>query len=25
MKSYKGLMDNIPYPGHKFSDGTRPF
>ena len=25
MKSYKGLMENIPYPGHKCSDGTSPF
>ena len=25
MKSYKGLMGNIPYPGHKCSDGTSPF
>jgi len=23
--SYKGLMENIPYPGHKCSDGTSPF
>ena len=22
MKTYKGLMENIPYPGHKCSDGT---
>jgi len=25
MKSYKGLMENIPYPWHKCSDGTSPF
>jgi len=25
MQSYKGLMENIPYPGHKCSDGTSPF
>jgi len=25
MKSYKGLMENIHYPGHKCSDGTSPF
>jgi len=25
MKSYKGLMENIPYPGHKCSDGTNIF
>jgi len=25
MKSYKGLMENIPYPRHKCSDGTSPF
>jgi len=25
MKSYKGLMENIPYPEHKCSDGTSPF
>jgi len=25
MKSYKGLMKNIPYPRHKCSDGTSPF
>ena len=25
MKSYKGLRENIPYPGHKCSDGTSPF
>jgi len=25
MKSYKGLMENIPYPGYKCSDGTSPF
>ena len=24
-KIYKGLMENIPYPGHKCSDGTSPF
>jgi len=24
-KSYKGLMENIPYPGHKCSKGTSPF
>ena len=23
-KNYKGLMENIPYPGHKCSDGTSP-
>ena len=22
MKNYKGFMENIPYPGHKCSDGT---
>jgi hypothetical protein len=21
----EGLMENIRYPGHKFSDGTSPF
>jgi hypothetical protein len=25
MKSYKGFMESIPYPGHKCSDGTSPF
>jgi hypothetical protein len=25
MKSYEGLIENIPYPGHKRSDGTSPF
>jgi len=25
MKDYKALMENIPYPGHKCSDGTSPF
>ena len=25
MKSYKGLMENIIYPGHKCSDGISPF
>ena len=25
MKSYKGLMENIPYPGHKYSDGIKSF
>jgi len=25
MKSYKELMENIPYTGHKCSDGTSPF
>jgi len=24
-KKLKVLMDNIPYPGHKCSDGTSPF
>jgi len=24
-ESYKGLMENIPYPGHKCLDGTSPF
>jgi hypothetical protein len=23
-KSYKGLMENVPYPRHKSSDGTNP-
>jgi len=25
LKSYKGLMKNTSYPGHKCSDGTSPF
>jgi hypothetical protein len=25
MKSYKGLMESILYPGHKCSDGTSSF
>ena len=25
MKSYKGFMENIPYPGHKCSDGIKSF
>jgi len=25
MKSYKGHMENIPYPGHNFTDNTSPF
>ena len=24
-KLNNGLMENIPYPGHKCSDGTSPF
>ena len=24
-ESYKGLMENIPYLGHRCSDGTSPF
>ena len=25
MKIYKGLIENIPYPWHRCSDGTSPF
>ena len=24
-ENYEGLMENIPYPGHKYSDGTSSF
>ena len=24
-ESYKGFKENIPYPGHKCSEGTSPF